>query len=86
FAHMAVIRKKDERKKLKGATCKECEVYYAHLPEEEKRRRSCLHVPDTDFCMFLLLLQNTSGRWVSHRLRRASEEVIPQFLLGSSRS
>uniref|UniRef100_H3CTM4 DNA endonuclease RBBP8 n=1 Tax=Tetraodon nigroviridis TaxID=99883 RepID=H3CTM4_TETNG len=40
FAHMAVIRKKDERKKLKGATCKECEVYYAHLPEEEKKKLS----------------------------------------------
>lgn len=26
FAHMAVIRKKDERRKLKGTTCKECEI------------------------------------------------------------
>lgn len=26
FAHVAVIRKKDERRKLKGTTCKECEV------------------------------------------------------------
>ncbi|XP_041670188.1 DNA endonuclease RBBP8 isoform X2 [Cheilinus undulatus] len=39
FAHVAVIRKKDERRKLKGATCKECEVYYAHLPEEEKQKK-----------------------------------------------
>lgn len=26
FAHMAVVRKKDERRKLKGTTCKECEL------------------------------------------------------------
>ncbi|KAF3836093.1 hypothetical protein F7725_028651 [Dissostichus mawsoni] len=26
FAHMAVVRKKDERRKLKGTTCKECDV------------------------------------------------------------
>ncbi|XP_034562353.1 DNA endonuclease RBBP8 isoform X2 [Notolabrus celidotus] len=52
FAHVAVIRKKDERRKLKGTTCKECEVYYAHLPEEEKQKKlsSCsrhrfLYVP-----------------------------------------
>ncbi|XP_051910536.1 DNA endonuclease RBBP8 [Hippocampus zosterae] len=39
FAHAAVVRKKDERRKLKGTTCKECEVYYAHLPEEEKVKK-----------------------------------------------
>ncbi|XP_077592113.1 DNA endonuclease RBBP8 isoform X2 [Stigmatopora nigra] len=39
FAHVAVIRKKDERRKLKGATCKECEIYYRHLPEEEKKNK-----------------------------------------------
>lgn len=39
FAHVAVIRKKDERRKLKGTTCKECEVYYNHLPEEEKQKK-----------------------------------------------
>ncbi|XP_054621315.1 DNA endonuclease RBBP8 isoform X4 [Dunckerocampus dactyliophorus] len=39
FAHVAVVRKKDERRKLKGTTCKECEVYYAHLPEEEKEKK-----------------------------------------------
>ncbi|XP_019942773.2 DNA endonuclease RBBP8 isoform X1 [Paralichthys olivaceus] len=39
FAHVAVVRKKDERRKLKGATCKECEIYYAHLPEEEKQNK-----------------------------------------------
>ncbi|XP_016886958.1 DNA endonuclease RBBP8 isoform X2 [Cynoglossus semilaevis] len=39
FAHVAVVRKKDERRKLKGTTCKECEIYYAHLPEEEKLRK-----------------------------------------------
>ncbi|KAM9712985.1 DNA endonuclease RBBP8 isoform 2-T2 [Menidia menidia] len=39
FAHVAVVRKKDERRKLKGTTCKECEVYYAHLPEGEKQKK-----------------------------------------------
>ncbi|XP_077411221.1 DNA endonuclease RBBP8 isoform X2 [Vanacampus margaritifer] len=39
FAHVAVVRKKDERRKLKGTTCKECEVYYTHLPEEEKEKK-----------------------------------------------
>ncbi|XP_056290475.1 DNA endonuclease RBBP8 isoform X2 [Pseudoliparis swirei] len=39
FAHMAVIRKKDERQKLKATTCKECEIYYAHLPEEAKQKK-----------------------------------------------
>ncbi|KAM3593660.1 uncharacterized protein V6R79_018113 [Siganus canaliculatus] len=39
FAHMAVIRKKDERRKLKGTTCKECDIYYAHLPEEERQKK-----------------------------------------------
>lgn len=39
FAHVAVVRKKDERRKLKGTTCKECDVYYAHLPEEEKQKK-----------------------------------------------
>ncbi|XP_037312421.2 DNA endonuclease RBBP8 [Pungitius pungitius] len=52
FAHMAVVRKKDERRKLKGATCKECELYYAHLTEEERQvklsacsRHRFLYVP-----------------------------------------
>ncbi|XP_077364796.1 DNA endonuclease RBBP8 isoform X2 [Festucalex cinctus] len=39
FAHVAVVRKKDERRKLKGTTCKECDVYYNHLPEEEKEKK-----------------------------------------------
>ncbi|XP_053715526.1 DNA endonuclease RBBP8 isoform X2 [Synchiropus splendidus] len=39
FAHVAVVRKKEERRKLKGTTCKECEIYYAHLPEEEKQKK-----------------------------------------------
>ncbi|XP_042366562.1 DNA endonuclease RBBP8 [Plectropomus leopardus] len=39
FAHVAVVRKKDERRKLKGTTCKECEIYYAHLPEEERQKK-----------------------------------------------
>ncbi|XP_032359566.1 DNA endonuclease RBBP8 isoform X2 [Etheostoma spectabile] len=39
FAHVTVVRKKDERRKLKGTTCKECDVYYAYLPEEEKQKK-----------------------------------------------
>ncbi|XDV47862.1 hypothetical protein PO909_017408 [Leuciscus waleckii] len=39
FAHVEVVRKKDERRKLKGHYCKECEVYYAHLPEEERLKK-----------------------------------------------
>ncbi|XP_063729929.1 DNA endonuclease RBBP8 isoform X2 [Eleginops maclovinus] len=39
FAHLAVVRKKDERRKLKGTTCKECDIYYAHLPGEEKEKK-----------------------------------------------
>ncbi|XP_034027359.1 DNA endonuclease RBBP8 [Thalassophryne amazonica] len=52
FAHVAVIRKKEERRKLKGTTCKECETYYANLPEEQKQKKlsACsrhrfLHIP-----------------------------------------
>ncbi|XP_051267101.1 DNA endonuclease RBBP8 isoform X1 [Dicentrarchus labrax] len=39
FAHVAVIRNKEERRKLQGTTCKECEIYYAHLPEEERQKK-----------------------------------------------
>ncbi|XP_067234442.1 DNA endonuclease RBBP8 isoform X1 [Chanodichthys erythropterus] len=39
FACVEVVRKKDERRKLKGHYCKECEIYYAHLPEEEKQKK-----------------------------------------------
>ncbi|XP_065114747.1 DNA endonuclease RBBP8 [Paramisgurnus dabryanus] len=39
FACVEVVRKKDERRKLKGHYCKECEVYYAHLPEEEREKK-----------------------------------------------
>ncbi|XP_056155743.1 DNA endonuclease RBBP8 [Lampris incognitus] len=39
FAHVAVIRKKEERRKLKGSTCKECDVYYSHLPAEERQKK-----------------------------------------------
>ncbi|KAL1006958.1 hypothetical protein UPYG_G00079680 [Umbra pygmaea] len=43
FAHVDVVRKKAERRKLKGHTCKECEIYYADLPEAErvKKLSSC---------------------------------------------
>ncbi|KAF1651419.1 DNA endonuclease RBBP8, partial [Aptenodytes patagonicus] len=39
FPHIEVIRKKEERKKLLGHTCKECEIYYADIPEEEREKK-----------------------------------------------
>ncbi|KAK6292774.1 hypothetical protein J4Q44_G00362750 [Coregonus suidteri] len=39
FAHVEVVRKKAERRKLKGHTCKECEIYYADLPKEERVKK-----------------------------------------------
>ncbi|KAL4635467.1 DNA endonuclease RBBP8 [Arapaima gigas] len=39
FPHVEVVRKKEERRKLKGHTCKECEIYYAGLPEEERLKK-----------------------------------------------
>ncbi|XP_063155250.1 DNA endonuclease RBBP8 isoform X2 [Candoia aspera] len=55
FPHIEVVRKKEERRKLPGHTCKECEIYYADLPEEERekkvatcsRHRSRYAPPDT---------------------------------------
>ncbi|XP_061452889.1 DNA endonuclease RBBP8 isoform X2 [Rhineura floridana] len=43
FPHVEVVRKKEERKKLPGHTCKECEIYYADFPEEvrEKKLAAC---------------------------------------------
>lgn len=104
FAHVAVIRKKDERRKLKGTTCKECEVVSVSVKEAKKliilrsfcktlvfpnsitlisrrrrKRRSCLHVPGTDFCTFLPALLKTSGKLDSRQRRHASKEVILPF-------
>nr|F6SNN2.1 RecName: Full=DNA endonuclease RBBP8; AltName: Full=CtBP-interacting protein; Short=CtIP [Xenopus tropicalis] len=39
FPHIEVVRKKDERRKMLGHTCKECELYYADLPEEERAKK-----------------------------------------------
>ncbi|NWI21514.1 CTIP endonuclease, partial [Crypturellus soui] len=39
FPHIEVIRKKEERRKLLGHTCKECEVYYADIPAEEREKK-----------------------------------------------
>ncbi|OBS59253.1 hypothetical protein A6R68_09622, partial [Neotoma lepida] len=39
FPHIEVVRKKEERRKLLGHTCKECEIYYADLPAEEKEKK-----------------------------------------------
>ncbi|XP_067888254.1 DNA endonuclease RBBP8 isoform X2 [Heterodontus francisci] len=39
FPHVEVVRNKEERRKMQGHTCKECEVYYADLPEEEKLKK-----------------------------------------------
>ncbi|NWU27247.1 CTIP endonuclease, partial [Dyaphorophyia castanea] len=39
YPHIEVIRKKEERRKLLGHTCKECEIYYADIPEEEREKK-----------------------------------------------
>ncbi|XP_051839952.1 LOW QUALITY PROTEIN: DNA endonuclease RBBP8-like [Antechinus flavipes] len=39
FPHIKVVRKKEERRKLLGHTCKECEIYYADIPEEEREKK-----------------------------------------------
>ncbi|NXD52122.1 CTIP endonuclease, partial [Corvus moneduloides] len=39
FPHIEVVRKKEERRKLLGHTCKECEIYYADIPEEEREKK-----------------------------------------------
>ncbi|XP_040209999.1 DNA endonuclease RBBP8 isoform X2 [Rana temporaria] len=39
FPHIEVVRNKEERRKLHGHTCKECEMYYADLPEEERAKK-----------------------------------------------
>ncbi|XP_076826374.1 DNA endonuclease RBBP8 isoform X2 [Brachyhypopomus gauderio] len=42
-ACVEVVRKRDDRRKLQGHTCKECEIYYADLPvaERQKKLSSC---------------------------------------------
>ncbi|XP_069813805.1 DNA endonuclease RBBP8 isoform X2 [Dendropsophus ebraccatus] len=39
YPHIEVVRNKEDRKKLLGHTCKECELYYADLPEEERAKK-----------------------------------------------
>ncbi|XP_020038179.1 DNA endonuclease RBBP8 isoform X2 [Castor canadensis] len=39
FPHIEVVRKKEERRRLLGHTCKECEIYYADLPAEEREKK-----------------------------------------------
>ncbi|XP_029446978.1 DNA endonuclease RBBP8 [Rhinatrema bivittatum] len=39
FPHIEVVRTKEERRKMLGHTCKECEIYYAELPEEERAKK-----------------------------------------------
>ncbi|XP_015272628.1 PREDICTED: LOW QUALITY PROTEIN: DNA endonuclease RBBP8 [Gekko japonicus] len=39
FPHIEVVRKRDERRKLPGHTCKECDIYYADFPEGEKEKK-----------------------------------------------
>ncbi|OCT76705.1 hypothetical protein XELAEV_18031908mg [Xenopus laevis] len=39
FPHIEVVRNKEERRKMLGHTCKECELYYADLPEEERAKK-----------------------------------------------
>nr|XP_033789784.1 DNA endonuclease RBBP8 isoform X2 [Geotrypetes seraphini]XP_033789786.1 DNA endonuclease RBBP8 isoform X2 [Geotrypetes seraphini]XP_033789787.1 DNA endonuclease RBBP8 isoform X2 [Geotrypetes seraphini] len=39
FPYIDVVRNKEERRKMLGHTCKECETYYADLPEEERAKK-----------------------------------------------
>ncbi|KAK6491094.1 DNA endonuclease RBBP8-like [Huso huso] len=39
FPHIKVVRNKEERRKMHGHTCKECEIYYADLPAEERQKK-----------------------------------------------
>ncbi|XP_030069330.1 DNA endonuclease RBBP8 isoform X2 [Microcaecilia unicolor] len=39
FPYVDVVRNKEERRKMLGHTCKECEIYYADLPEEERAKK-----------------------------------------------
>nr|XP_016848451.1 PREDICTED: DNA endonuclease RBBP8 [Anolis carolinensis] len=39
FPHIEVVRKKEERRKLPGHTCKECEIFYADYPEAEREKK-----------------------------------------------
>ncbi|XP_053874246.1 DNA endonuclease RBBP8 [Malaclemys terrapin pileata] len=39
FPHIEVVRKREERRKLLGHTCKECEIYYADIPEGEREKK-----------------------------------------------
>ncbi|XP_053323932.1 DNA endonuclease RBBP8 [Spea bombifrons] len=39
YPHIEVVRNKEERRKMLGHTCKECEIYYADLPEEERAKK-----------------------------------------------
>lgn len=39
FPHIEVVRNKEERRKMLGHTCKECEIYYADLPDEERAQK-----------------------------------------------
>ncbi|XP_075776999.1 DNA endonuclease RBBP8 isoform X1 [Pelodiscus sinensis] len=39
FPHIEIVRKREERRKLLGHTCKECEIYYADVPEGEREKK-----------------------------------------------
>ncbi|XP_035126623.2 DNA endonuclease RBBP8 isoform X3 [Callithrix jacchus] len=39
FPHIEVVRKKEERRKLLGHTCKECDIYYADMSAEEREKK-----------------------------------------------
>ena len=73
FPHIEVVQKKEERRKLLGHTCKECEIYYADFPAEEKR--SWLPAQDTDFTTFHPTHQRISGKLVFLPLRLVWKEV-----------
>ncbi|XP_039259879.2 uncharacterized protein LOC120336298 isoform X2 [Styela clava] len=46
FKYQEVVRKRDEREKLDGKACAQCEAYYGNLPENERReimKKVCRH-------------------------------------------
>lgn len=64
FPHVAVIRKKDERQKLQGATCKECEAVSVCFGEEKKK-------PPREKQVFLLPSVSITRTSLTKRSRRS---------------
>ena len=71
FPHVEVVRKKEERRKLLGHTCKECELIF----QQKKEKRSWLPAQDTDFATFHPTHQRISGKLVFLLPRLVWKEV-----------